>query len=37
MIKGMEKNAVSALDSPPTQSEEKCRKCAAANEERLYV
>ncbi|KAI3188529.1 hypothetical protein CBS147311_10048 [Penicillium roqueforti] len=34
--KEMETDAVSDFDSPPTQPEEKCRKCAAADEERLY-
>ncbi|KAJ5500638.1 hypothetical protein N7453_009689 [Penicillium expansum] len=34
--KEMETDAVSDFDSPPTQREEKCRKCAAADEERLY-
>ncbi|CAG8213440.1 unnamed protein product [Penicillium nalgiovense] len=34
--KEMETDAVSDFDSPPTQPEEKCQKCAAADEERLY-
>lgn len=34
--KEMETDAVPDFDSPPTQPEEKCRKCAAADEERLY-
>ncbi|KAI3092129.1 hypothetical protein CBS147333_10257 [Penicillium roqueforti] len=34
--KEMETEAVSDFDFPPTQPEEKCRKCAAADEERLY-
>ena len=34
--KEMEPDAVSDFDSPPTQPEEKCQKCAAADEERLY-
>jgi hypothetical protein len=32
----MEIDAVSEFNSPPTQPEEKCQKCAAADEERLY-
>ena len=32
----METDAVSDFNSAPTQQEEKCRKCAAADEERLY-
>ncbi|OQE59988.1 hypothetical protein PENNAL_c0321G11370, partial [Penicillium nalgiovense] len=32
----METDAVSDFDSPPTQPEEKCQKCAVADEERLY-
>ncbi|CAG8906635.1 unnamed protein product [Penicillium nalgiovense] len=34
--KEMETDAVSDFDSPPTQPEEKCQKCAVADEERLY-
>ncbi|KAJ5862020.1 hypothetical protein N7455_006088 [Penicillium solitum] len=34
--KEVERDVVSDFDSPPTQREEKCRKCAAAEEERLY-
>jgi hypothetical protein len=34
--KEMETDAVSGFYSPPTQPEEKCQKCAAADEERLY-
>ena len=34
--KEMETDAVPDFNSPPTQPEEKCRKCAAADEERLY-
>ncbi|CAG8153253.1 unnamed protein product [Penicillium nalgiovense] len=34
--KEMETDAVPDFGSPPTQPEEKCRKCAAADEERLY-
>ncbi|KZN90157.1 hypothetical protein EN45_002690 [Penicillium chrysogenum] len=34
--KEMETDAVSVFGSPPTQPEDKCRKCAAADEERLY-
>jgi hypothetical protein len=36
MRKEMETDAVPDFDSPPTQPEEKRRKCAAADEERLY-
>jgi hypothetical protein len=32
----MEAQPLSDFDSPPTQPEEKCRKCTAADEERLY-
>ncbi|KAJ5346822.1 uncharacterized protein N7506_000075 [Penicillium brevicompactum] len=32
----MEMNDVSEFNFPPTQPEERCRKCAAADEERLY-
>ena len=32
----MESNAVSESTFPPTQPEEKCRKCTAADEEKLY-
>ncbi|CAG8362825.1 unnamed protein product [Penicillium nalgiovense] len=35
--KEMETDAVSEFGSPLTQPEEKCRRCAAAEEERLYV
>jgi hypothetical protein len=34
--KEIETDAVSDFESPPTQPEEKCQKCAAADEERLY-
>ncbi|CAG8010333.1 unnamed protein product [Penicillium salamii] len=34
--KEMETDAMSDFDPPPTQLEEMCRKCAAADEERLY-
>jgi hypothetical protein len=34
--KEMESAAVPDFGSPPTQPEEKRRKCAAADEERLY-
>ncbi|OQE49627.1 hypothetical protein PENNAL_c0541G10156, partial [Penicillium nalgiovense] len=32
----METDAMSDFDPPLTQPEEICRKCAAADEERLY-
>ncbi|CAG8078437.1 unnamed protein product [Penicillium nalgiovense] len=34
--KETETDAVSDFESPPTQPEERCQKCAAADEERLY-
>ncbi len=34
--KEMETDAVSDFDAAPTQPGEKCRNCAAADEERLY-
>jgi hypothetical protein len=32
----METNDVSEFNLPPAQPEERCRKCDAADEERLY-